>query len=1746
MIHPLSGKAQQLLADRYDRIVETETTDHKATFMAIDRPTGRVVTVRLFATGKLFPETGIKLPEYVSKLVGLNSEYVLTIYNFHEIRALDALGLLVEQETFNGVRLSDMLSSFHRILQLEGHANREFCSVARQMTEALRAIHSAGLIHHAVSPYGFYYDPASRQFKLDGLALDFAWIPECEDIVPGAFESALPYLSPEQAGRLEHTVDFRANLYSLGVLFYEMLTGKHPFPAGNPSGVLYGHTSRTPIPPLKANPALDDSLSQLVLKLLAKHPDDRYQSAAGLLFDLDDLAARFETDGQASDFVPGRKDACPVFNLPNRVFGREKETAFLQAHFDRVREGKVGVVLISGDTGIGKTEVVRQLGPYIRETGGIFLTGRFDRHQQSVPLGAPNTALNSAAKWLLSQSPEKIENWRNKIMAAVSPNGQVLVDMIPEMELVIGKQPPLSDLPPMEASLRVAMVMEKFGSLFLEKEHPVVFFLDDMQWADKVSLSHGLAFMLARERRYNLVLGTYRDNEVDNTHPLTQFVKELKQAGIPVEILRLEPLDLSQSTAMVAGVLGQTETAVAPLAGIVFEKTGGNPFFIRQFMGSLHADGMIYYDIRQGEWAWDTDRISAADITDNVARLLSTAIDKLPVATLTVLQAAACAGNRIDPDLLARVLCRDPSDIADHMRTAMKAGLLRSYADTPSGRQMPGNRAVHVWEFAHDHIFQAVYQTIPEDTARGLHWSVGKALLEKEASGSPDKRIFDIVHQLGHGLPSNLPQDEKIQLSRLNLVAGRAAMESVGFETALRYLQNARDLLPANAWNMFYALSAEIHARLAKCEFVLGDFDASERLFGQLLQKAPSLLDRAKAYNAMIELHTAAGNIDKALALGRRALEILDIRLPHRTNRLKLLLMLLKLRFVWGFRRLSSVMDVPENTDELLDITETLLTNIGLPTFYVDPLMCLWLNATGVLLGIQNPKKGVPVQHAPLGLIILGAFLGSMFGFISMGRLYAKVGMRMLERQSPGTHRAIAYFVSAYFNRHWYQPARKNIDSFKRAYRQALKSGDISYAGHSVHGMLMVRLFLGDNLDDIYTHHKRYETFIRNTRSPFVVATHKAIQQFYRSLKGDTFSPVSLNGQGYDLESEFSAAVNDGNLLLQFFILLFQMKLFVFYRQWDKAVAVAERIRVKNYLPAGTLVLTEYYFFTFLSAIALVAAGTPLEQSLRCRQQAALSLKKMKQWRRLRPDNFEPMLRLMEAEQARTDSRPSKVLQRYRQAVASATAGGFTHLVALACESAGNFLSAHGDKIAARAYLVEARKAYEVWGATAKVRDMEKQYAVIFSAVSERIPTVLERMDHNAVVDALQAVSQEIVVRNLLNRLMEITMGATGANRAVFISNKDNRLFVEVERRGDDAARTTPKAEPLPQQKKELMASVVYYVKQTQQLVVINDVNKASAPFHKIEGTTDPPRSLVCMPMSRNKRLVGILYLENTLTSNVFTADRIELLKLIASQAAISFENATLYEHVTKNEQDLKQLSEKLRNLYSELMLTEERERRRIATELHDRIGHALAGTKIGLEAIAQTSDHDQRRRLSDIIRVVDQSITDTRTLTFELSPPILYHLGLGAALDWLCEETQNKHGLKVSFTDNALDTVVDQETAVLCFQIVRELLFNAVKHARAGRIDLMLRSEENRLHAVIADDGIGFDYAGQVSGDISSGSGFGLFSINERLRLVGGNMEIDTGEGMGTRIDIVVPLKNAEEEAPDPVSKKKKWQAGA
>lgn len=1722
----------------YQPIIEISKTARSTTFKAIDTQINQPVILKLLFLDNHPPRQREHIKNELSCLKTLKSDYVLSIHDQFTCNLNGNTCILVAFEDFPGLSLSDLLKAPTACFPQKSGKNRRFCAMAIRMAEALREIHKLGLIHRGLNPYSFLISANGHGLKLNGFAWEHAWCPECRGVIDQSTNiNILPYIAPEQTGRLNHPVDFRANLYSLGVIFHKLLTNKTPFPANHSLDIIYSHMARELKPLCDLEPTIHPAISKVVLKLLAKHPDNRYQSISGLIHDLAVIESGLYRKQEMSEFTPAQKDISPFFRIPDKLYGREKEIAFLKNCYQRVRRGDICMVTLTGEAGVGKTALSQQLCTYVHQNGGIFLAGRYHRHKQKAPFNVPKILIAGLVKRLLTRSQDRIEDWRRKITSAIAPNGQILIDMIPEMELIMGKQPPVFELPPLESRIRINLVLEKVASLFINKDHPLIFFLDDLQWADRESLEQGLSFLLVRQRQYLMVLGTYRSNEVDETSPVVTLREKLDRTSIPCETLHLAPFDEIPTNQMVSGILDKNEAQSHTLAKVVYGKTGGNPLFIRQFMNSLYSNGLLWYDVYQGCWEYDIDRVAAETITENVATMLLNDIRKLQPDTLAVLQAAACIGSRPDLDLLCDILHRDKSYIFKNIHIALEMGLVKWQSEVPlkEGTTKAGIRhsrseiETRSIEFAHDQILQAIYQLIPEPRAYKLHKEIGAAMLRRLPRTSKSKEIFDIVHHFKRGICRVTSTEERIELARLNFLAGETAMESASFESALAYLRFGCHLLPKNSWETHYKLTSSIYSRLAKCEFVLGDFDTSERLFGILLQKAHYLLEKVQAFNNMVVLNTAAGNIDKALQLGRQGLNLLNIKLPRSPGKFTLLYSLIKLRILWGFRKVSSIVDAPKNMEASLNATMTLLTNIGLPAFYVNPSLCLWIISTASILGIKNPKKGFPLEHASFGLITLGALLGSMFGFIRMSRMYTKIGIRLLEKYPYGPYQAISYFVSAFFNRHWYEPARKNIEYLRRAYRHAVKIGEISYAGLSINAMSTTRLFLGDPLDDVYEYHKRHETFIKNTRSPIAMTTYAALTQFYLCLKGRTQSPVSLNSKDYNEDHQYKKAAEMGNALLCFIILLLRLKLHVFYQKSEKALVIIEKIRPFIHNPAGTLLLTEYYFYAFLAAASLICRGASRQRVKQCRKIMTECLKKTRQWYRLYPDNFEHMLLLMEAENERVSQNWTSAMHGYRRTIENAKSQRLTHITAMTCELAGDLLLSLNDPIAARSYYHEARNNFALWGCHYKAQSIVKRHSDLLASSNESIKgsaagTTMDHFDLKSIVHALQAISKEIVVRKLLTQLMRIILENTGAHRALFISNKNDELFVEVESLGKDEGETHVRSSLVLDHEDPLMTSVVYYVKRTRDLIVMDDVQNDSLFIPKSCTAAYAPKSLLCMPMVRKNNLVGILYLENNMTSGGFTQKRIETLKIIASQAAISFENAILYEHIIKNEQELKSLSQKLRSLYSELMLTEERERRRIATDLHDRIGHALATAKMRLEEISEMPHGDHTGWIADLQALIEQSIADTRTLSFELSPPILYHLGLGAAVDWLCEETQKKHGLVVNFTDNARKVKIDQKKSILCFQVLRELIFNVVKHARAKKINVALNGSGNHIQMTIQDNGIGFKMTENQLNEKENHGGFGLFSINERLNLVGGRIRIHSKPNRGTWISITIP----------------------
>lgn len=1711
-------------------------------FNAVEKKTESQVRFTLIPMADLSHGESQAIRHELDRLQELRSPFVLSLLEHTVTHIGQDVYVVAICELFSGIPLNffDLpLSSFKSDPVRE--KNLLFCSYATDMASAVRDFHAKGLQHRGINPHEYLINTNTGKVKLNGFPWNHSWRPECRNLAGMASEPDIfPYIAPEQTGRMNLAVDHRSNLYSLGVVFYEMLTGHCPFSKRNSVETIYSHMAREVTSPLLMDKGIHPLLSELVLKLLAKSPEDRYQSISGVIHDLERIESVLQGKTPFASFGLGCHDVSPVFSMPKGLYGRDKALDTLIQSYNRVRQGNSCVVFVSGGSGVGKTDLLRRFSQHVRASGGIFLPGKFDKNQEDVPLKGPKAALDSMIRWILTQPPESIALWRKKILDAVAPYGRILTDLAPEMEHILGKQPRLNALSPMESNIRFTQVLDKFISLFLDRDHPLVLFMDDLQWSDRESLEYGMSFLMSRKRSYCMGVGTYRDNEVDEFHPITPYLKKFKRISTPCETITLSNFEEDDTNSMVADILGRKHSEAWPLSRVVHEKTGGNPFFITQFMTSIHSAGMIHYDFDKGCWAYDMGRISAANITDNVATLLSEKIEQLPKDTLDVLRAASCVGNRLDTDLLSDILHLPPRHIESLVKAAVDEGILRMDSD-PDNPDSERNI-----EFSHDHILQAVNLTLSDREARQIHLSIGRAMVRRCGQRMSMEEVFDIVHQFRLGLPLITSVKEKTSLARLNLTAGQRAIESVSFETALVYFRQAADLLPENGWADEYDLMDAVYNWLAKCEFILGDFNSAEDHYALLLSKAGHVRNKLRIYSAMVELYASSGQIDKAMGLGRTGLGLMGITLPEKLTLWSFIRLLIPIKLKWNLNDIKKLINSPEIRDHEHSMVLGLIAILGQSTFYADPKMALWLALKGGLLAVSHKKRYFQDEHVTIEFNVLAAFLSQLPGFRTMGRDLARLGMEMLEKTTYDSSQSVGNYLSAVFIRHWYAPVRQSILYLKRTYHHAYNARDIGnskhgintmflsrmFAVHSIDSVTLARFYLGDNLDEIAAFHRKQESFVIRTRASLVISYYFLIGQLIAAFRGKTKGLTSLDSHHFDTALEYKNAVAESDRMYLFFLLMFQMKLEVFDRRWDKALVCARRIKDESRVPPGTLLHVAYYFYSFMAAVGVCYEMPDAPEKAFSRRIMGVAMRKMTRWARLRPDNFGHLLSLMRAEAFKLKGKAHKALAEYRRAIELSNSGNVMHIAALACESAGNLLLDEKDSLSASIYLNEAKKYYHYWGAAAKVSSMNVRYGNLVSKRREKeVSSPLAYMDFASLVGGLQAISKEIEVKKLLSRLMRIIMESTSATRAVFVSNKEGVLCVEMECSGVEENVTMHTSQPLETRQGTLMASVVNYVKQIRSPVVMNDIHQDSDFLEQVLRDPASPKALACLPMICKDALVGILYLENALTSGVFPGGRIEILNVIATQAAISFENASLYEHVIEKEQNLTQISTKLRNLYSELMLTEERERSRIAIDLHDRIGHALALVKMSLSAMRGASGQDLSRLIESSMEVVEQSIDDTRSLSFEISPPILYHLGLGPALDWLCEETQKKHGLTVIFDDQTgfgdEDAHVDRETNILCFQVIRELMFNAVKHAQAQSIRVTFSIDTDHVYMAIKDDGIGFDLERQNRASGSVNKGFGLFSIKERFQLVNGWIDIQSASKQGTAITMKVPRKH-------------------
>jgi PAS domain S-box-containing protein len=1374
---------------------------------------------------------------------------------------------------------------------------RSFLRIAIAVAAALTQVHRRGLVHKDIKPANILVNRMTGEVKLTGFGIASRLPRERQSPVPPeSIAGTLAYVAPEQTGRMNRSIDARSDLYALGVTLYQMITGSLPFTAVDPMEWVHCHIARKPVPPSERLETVPVPVSGLILKLLAKSAEERYQTAAGLERDLRRCLAAWEAQHRIDAFPLGQQDTSDRLLIPEKLYGREREIDALLAAFDHVvTSGRPELVLVSGYSGIGKSAVVNELHKALVPPRGFFASGKFDRYKRDIPYATLGQAFQSLVRSLLSQNEAELGRWQESLNEALGTNGQLIVNLVPELELVIGKQPPVAELPPQDAQNRFQMVFRCFVGVFAREEHPLALFLDDLQWLDAATLDLLEHLVTHPEVRHLLLVGAYRDNEVGPSHPLLRTLDAVRKAGAFVHEISLPPIAREDLERLVADTLSCAPGRAAPLARLVHEKTGGNPFFAIQFISALAEEGLLRFDHDAARWRWELDQLHAKGYTDNVVDLMVGKLTRLPVETLAALQQLACLGNVADVAMLATVLGKSEDDVRSDLWDAVRLELVelmeRSY------------------KFIHDRVQEAAYSLIPERLRAEAHVLIGRLLAVHTPAEKREEAIFEIVNQLNRGAALITSRDEREQLAELNLLAGQRAKATTAYASALTYLTAGAALLPEDSWERRHELTFALELHRGECEFLTGALAEAEQRLAALSSRAANTVERAKVACLRADLYTTLDQGSRAISVGLDYLRHLGIDWsPHPTEEEARS----EYERIWsqlGRRTIESLIELPLMSDPASLATLDVLAKIGVPAFYTDANLLALITCRAVNLSLERGNCDASCS----AYVWLSMVAGPCFGdYRAAVYRFGQFGYDLVEGRGLTRFQARTYMDFGGSVLPWTRHIRAGRDLVRRAFEAANRIGDLTAASSSGNQLNTNLLLAGDPLAEAEREAEHGVAFAQKARFGLVIDIIATQLALIRTLRGSTPTFGCFDDEQFDerrIEHRFSENPDLAFVECWYWIRKLQARFFA--GDYSSAIEASSRAHRLLWTSASMLETAEYHFYGALSQAASSDSAAPGESRQRHLDAIAAHHKQLQVWTANCPENFENRTALVGAEFARLNGRDVDAMRLYEQAIRSAGANGFIHNEALANEIASRFYAARGLEKIARMYLKDARYGYLRWGADGKVRQLDEIYPHLREEEPALAPTStigapVEHLDLATVIKVSQAVSSEIVLEMLIDTLMRTAIEQAGAERGLLIVPRGTEPRIEAEATtGGDTVVVELRDQPATSA--VLPESVLHYVMRTRRSVILDDA--ARPPFAE-----DPylrehqARSILCVPLVKQSKLIGVLYLENNLVSHVFTPARISVLELLASQAAIALENARLYNDLQEREARIRRL----------------------------------------------------------------------------------------------------------------------------------------------------------------------------------------------------------------------------------------------
>ena len=1642
----------------------------------------------------------------------------------------------------------------------------DFFPLAIKITQQLGDIHHKNLIHKDINPGNIVWNQETDTVKIIDFGLATSLSSENPQVRnPNVLEGTLAYISPEQSGRMNRVIDYRSDFYSLGITFYELLTGTLPFATHDPMELVHAHIAKQPVPPVELNKNVPIVINDIILQLLNKNAEDRYQSAFGLRRDLETCWQQWQDAKKIESFALGEHDVYARFQMPQKLYGRIQERQLILDTFDRIADDKVGkveLILVTGQAGIGKSSLIQELYKPVTARRGNFIQGKYDQ-LQNTPYAPLIAAFESLIHQILAGTETEIAQWKNKLTTSLGNNGQLIIDVIPALQFIIGDQPTLPELSPAEAENRFKLTFLSFIATFAQIDHPLILFLDDWQWMDSASRQLLESLLTSGDAHHLLLIGAYRDDEMPAEHPVWNMLEQAKNSDLPIQTIVLQPLVSDAVNRFVADTLHISPTQTKQLAEIIFNKTGGNPFFVGEFLKRLYADELITFSGEQGTWQWEMSEIETQEMTDNVVSLMMSNIQKLDANAQQVLMLAACIGSQFDLEQLAIAFERPLPETAVSLWEALVAGLVIPLDEDYNLATIDvlGYKINTKYRFSHDRIQQAAYALIPEAEKEDIHWQLGQHLYANFKDEALEAKLFTIVNHLNLGQTQIKNEEERFNLIQLNIAAGHKAASSAAYHPAFAYYETGIKLITAvsSHWQTTYPLALDLFTSATTAAYISTHYNKMEQYGQVVIDNSKTLLDTIPIYITYVDAYTVQNRMQEAIEIALPILQKLGTNLPQNPNTVHLATAVLQVKFALRGKTIESLLDLPLMTDPEVTAAVELMSRVGVPAYFVNTQ----LFALIVLKSVQHYIKYGNHPHACRVYVSYGILLCGPLNDIESGYKFGQLGFNLVEKLNAKEVKASTWHLMNNHVRFWKDNLNNCLPQLVEAYHTGLETGDLQFALFAIFASCGHALEIGRELNELAKDMVIYGNVMIQYNETKIYYVHQLFQQVVENLSGDAQIPYQLRGTFFDETENVPEYIrlNDGTALGAFYIQ--KGKLCYLFEQYE--LALENFIEAEKYLEnlVGSNLNTTFNLYGALTRISLASHNDANKNLIKT---SITYQKNLAKWTTHAPENYSHKNWLVVAELAHLNKDWGQARLLYDRAIEAAEQYNFPHEAALGYELAGKFYLAQGNGRLAQHYLKQAHLAYMRWGAQAKVKQLEASYPQLaFSSTDANTISIslstsspvtstgirsTTKLDVTSIIKASQALSEEIVLDKLLDRLMAILIENAGAQTGFLLLQEGEAWCIKACWGEGATFKTT------------LPENIINYVARTQQHIMLDDA------IHDDTFAQDPtiqqrqPQSVLCLPLTNQTHLSGILYLENDLATGVFTEDRLMILNLLTSQAAISIENAQLYGRLEEYSHTLEQKVEQRTAELAKAIKAADVARAsaekasenksaflaNMSHELRTPLNAIIGFTRIvkrrskdllpdrqrdNLDKVLQSSDHllNLINTILDIAKI-EAGRMDVQPLQFSIYPLIETCVATtqplvkpGVVLD------------KQAAPD--LPTMVNDQARIK--QILINLLSNAAKFTANGRITLAVHQEDDDIIFAVIDTGIGiaeealprvfeeFQQAEENTRQTYGGTGLGLPISRTLARLLHGDLTATSQLGKGSVFALKVPIIYAE-----------------